>query len=250
MSSTGANGSSDSRERRSSRHDWTRYLFYRKWSIKTTWALRLALIVSALLVLVSTRGLWIPSIGRALVCEQQNGPSDAILVDNFEVNYLLFERAAELRRLHASVRVLVPTEASSDPNEPNIVSAGIVEVMARVAQLRQPELIPIREVEPISLNAAYQIRDVLQKEQLRSVVVVSPAFRSRRSALVYGVVFADAGIATYCEPVFGLQTADTWSHTWHGIQQVTEQYLKLQYYRFYVLPRLPEGSRSTAKAGE
>ena len=29
---------------------------------------------------------------------------------------------------------------------------------------------------------------------------------------------------------------DNWTSSWHGIQDVTEQFIKLQYYRFYVLP--------------
>jgi hypothetical protein len=29
---------------------------------------------------------------------------------------------------------------------------------------------------------------------------------------------------------------DSWADTWHGVQGVTEQFIKLQYYRFYVLP--------------
>jgi hypothetical protein len=36
-------------------------------------------------------------------------------------------------------------------------------------------------------------------------------------------------------PVFGVNTPKNWTQTWHGIQGVTEQWLKLQYYRFYVL---------------
>ena len=108
--------------------------------------------------------------------------------------------------------------------------------MAGVAQLHHPEFIAIRPTEPISLTAAYQISAVLERERIRTVVVVTPAFRSRRSFLIYSAVFAEAQIATRCVPVFGWQTPETWTDTWHGIMQVAEQHLKLQYYRFYVLP--------------
>jgi hypothetical protein len=33
-----------------------------------------------------------------------------------------------------------------------------------------------------------------------------------------------------------------WAQSWHGIQGVSEQFLKLQYYRFYVLPFVARGS--------
>ena len=65
--------------------------------------------------------------------------------------------------------------------------------------------------------------------------MVTPGFRSQRSSLVYQAVLAPAGIAVYCVPVFGQKTPANWTETWHGIQEVAEQFLKLQYYRFYVL---------------
>lgn len=46
---------------------------------------------------------------------------------------------------------------------------------------------------------------------------------------------APAGITVSCIPVFVGAARENWSQTWHGIQEVTEQFLKLQFYRFYVL---------------
>jgi len=123
-----------------------------------------------------------------------------------------------------------------DPRPVSPVSAGFVEVMARLARLPKAELVPIKEREPIVLNAAYQLKDFLTGQSVRSVLVVTSALRSRRSQLVYGHVFGDAGIAVTCVPVYGTVRPDNWSDTWHGIQQVTEQVLKLQYYRLYVMP--------------
>jgi hypothetical protein len=163
---------------------------------------------------------------------------DAILVENFDLNYLVFERAAAVQRTALGARTFIPTEGSSDSETPDMVSAGIVEVMARVSRLSHPEIIPVQEMEPISLNAAYQIRDFLGRAHIKSVVVVTPAFRSRRSLLVYDAVLRKAGISVSCIPVFGQRTPQTWARTWHGIQEVAEQFLKLQYYRVYVLPFL------------
>jgi hypothetical protein len=216
---------------------WQRYFFYRRTVVKTTWTFRLALILAILLVSAIVFRASIPAIGRALVCDEQVRPSDAILIENFEPNYLVFERAGDLARAGIGSKLFVPTEAGSD-GQPSRASAGFVEVLARVARLPQmPEMIPTTEVEPISLNVANQIRTVLQKEQIRSVLVVAPAFRSRRSALVYSTVFADAGISTSCVPVFGNTSPENWTRTWHGIEDVVEQSGKLLYYRFYVMPR-------------
>jgi hypothetical protein len=217
-------------------HGWRRYVLRRNERLKTTWAFRVAIVACVIVLAWATRHVWTPAVARALVCEQNGEGGDAILVDHFESNYLLFERATELRANGVGPRVWVPVDMSRSSDEPNLVSERIIHVMADVAQLHQPELIAIRPSEPISLTAALQIRAVLVREKIRTVVVVTPAFRSRRSSLIYSAVFAEAQITTRCVPVFGWQTPETWTETWHGIVQVVEQHVKLQYYRFYVLP--------------
>jgi hypothetical protein len=122
-----------------------------------------------------------------------------------------------------------------DPTGINPISRGIAELMARQARLGKIELIPVKEVEPIALSVASQVRNFLAREHLRSVAVVSPGFRSKRTSLVYEAVLSPAGIQSHCIPVFGEQTPENWTSTWHGMQTVIEQFLKLQFYRFHVL---------------
>src|SRR5712691_9662921 len=143
---------------------WHRHFVYRTESLRTTWKLRLAVLLIVLLVAFVTRGAWVRTVGRSLVCAETIGPSDVILVENFDPDYLVFERAAALHNAGVAPRVLVPTEATGEPARPSPVSQGIAEVMARVARLQDLELIPIQKIEPISLNAAYQIRDFLTTE--------------------------------------------------------------------------------------
>jgi uncharacterized SAM-binding protein YcdF (DUF218 family) len=218
---------------------WQGLLFNRQESIKMTWKLRLAILMFVILMASVTRGVWILRIGQSLVCPEEIGQSDLILVENFDTDYLVFERAAELYKAGFASRVLIPTQVSANPDKPDkrpdTVSRGITELMSRLARIEDPEIIPIRAIEPISLNAAYQIRDFLTKEHLRSVIVVTSGYRSKRSYLVYHAVLPPAGIKVYCTPVFGLNTPANWTKTWHDIQEVTEQFLKLQFYRIYVL---------------
>ncbi len=222
-------------EKNPQRYGWQRYLFYRKESLKTTWKLRLAVLLVGLAVVWISRELLAVRMAESLVCTEQISHSDALLLENFDRDYLVFERAAALREAGVASRLLVPVNASRDPDRPNRISGGIAELMARVARIPNIEMIPIELIEPISLNAANQIRDFLTRERLRSVVVVSPAFRSRRSLLVYNEMLAPAGIAVDCAPVFGNLTPANWTESWHGIQDLGLQFLKLQYYRFYVL---------------
>jgi hypothetical protein len=231
---------------------WQHHLFYKREVIKTTWKFRLAMLLLVILVGFLTRGFWIPAIGRSLVCTEPVGPSEAIVVENFDPSYRLFKRAAALQRAGSSARILIPTQASpDDPEVVDTVSRGITELMIRLTQLQNPEIVPIPEIEPISLNAAYRIRDLLTEEHLRSVTILAPAFRSRRSSLVYRAALRPAGIRVSCMPVFGGHTPENWTHTWHGIQDVVEQFTKLQFYRFVVLPFPPAGraERSRGRTG-
>src|SRR5262245_36839934 len=136
---------------------WYQHLFRRKEVLKTTWKLRLALLMLLMLLGAVTRESWIVPIAQSLVCPEEIAPSDAILVENFDPTYLVFERAAALYNAGLAARVLVLTEASGESARPSSVSQGIAEVMARVARLQAMEFIPIQEIEPISLHAAYQI---------------------------------------------------------------------------------------------
>lgn len=217
---------------------WTRHFVYRTTCLKTTWKLRLGLLAIVAGLFWAAAAFWTGPIARVLVCQaQEPAPGSAIVLENFDVNYLIFQRAAELRRNGVSGRIVVPVEASPDPALPNQVSAGFVDVMARVSRVGPIEIVPVREIEPISLNAVIQVRDYLQREGIRSVLVIAPGFRSRRSSLLYRTVLGAAGIETRCMPVFGDQTPDTWTRTWHGVEQVLEQYIKLFYYRVAILPR-------------
>ena len=101
---------------------WQRHFFYRKESIKTTWKFRLALLMFVMLFVSMTRGFWMLRIGQSLVCTEEMSPSDVILVENFDPDYFVFERAAALHKAGLAARVLVPTDASRDSEGTDPVS--------------------------------------------------------------------------------------------------------------------------------
>jgi len=206
--------------------------------MRSVWKASLALVILMVVVTLTSR-YWTARIAQSLICAEDVTAVDAMLIENFDPNYLLFERAETLERAGIASVALVPVEISSEPNVANPVSQGIADVMARQARLRRWRTIPIGFSEPIALNAALQIRSRLASERIKSIIVVAPGFRSRRSSLVYQAVFGEAGIAVHCVPVFGRIGPEHWTETWHGIQEVLEEFIKLQYYRFYVLPLRP-----------
>ena len=214
---------------------WRRHFFYRKESWRTTWKFKLALLGLLALLTVLSRVFFAKPVAESLVCAEHAPPSDALLLENFDPFYLLFERATALRSAGVASRIFVPTSAAGEEDLNTSVSKGFVDVMSRIARIPDTVVIPIHLKEPISLNAAKEIRDFLIAEHIKSVIVLSPGFRSRRSELVYGTVLRPAGIAVGCVPVFGQSSPGNWTDTWHGVQEVVEQFSKLQYYRFFVL---------------
>lgn len=174
-------------------------------------------------------------LAQGLVHQGGLEKSEVLVIENFDPDYLLFEKARDLVAQGWASRVLVPVESSSAPGKPGVVSQGIAELMARVAGLPDPELLPVRQAEPISLTVARLVRDKLSNQGAHSVIVVSPAFRSKRSFLVWESVLRPVGIRLAVVPVFGSKTPQNWHETWHGRQEVVLQWLKLIYYRLAVL---------------
>lgn len=188
------------------------------------------------------RPIWIPAIGNSLVCTPSIGKSDALLIDNFDDNFLLFEEASALQQAGMAARTFVHVQASWHSDGPNTVSKRFVDVMAETAELKDAVVVPVRRTEPITLTVAYQIRDFFAKAGITSVLVVTEAFRSRRSLIVYNRILKPVGIVVGCAPVFGSRKPATWARSWHGVQEVAEQFVKLEYYRLYVMPFLAHGS--------
>ena len=200
-------------------------------------------LAGAIILLSATVGLtaryWLEALGSSLVYSGRIEVSQAILIENFDPDYLLFERTKQLVEEGYATRVLVNAQEGHVPGRAFSVSEGFVEVMARVAQLPVPEIIAVKEIEPISLNAALQVRDYLQKRSIQSIIVVTSGFRSRRSYLIWDSVLRPAGIKVFCVPVFGGRTTANWHKSWHGWQEVTSEFLKLVYYRLYALHKIP-----------
>jgi hypothetical protein len=173
-------------------------------------------------------------IGRCLVCETELLPADLIIVDNLETDYLAIERAGELRNGGFARRVLIPVQLSRNGKYPNLVSRRFAEVMCEVAGIESPEIVAVKHEEPYSLNVAKQVVERLRSQSLSSVIVVSPAFRSERTFRIYQEIFAASGTNLYCVPSRQGRNPNNWWKSTHGVQEVVLEFLKLQYYRFWV----------------
>jgi hypothetical protein len=175
------------------------------------------------------------SIGMSLVNEESVGTSDAIVIDNIAPRYLLFERAQELQSRGLSGVVLIPVLKSDSTDQPVLVSLGLINVMCRIARVRNCTTFEAPEREPISLNVAKECAEQLQARGARSVIVITDGFSSRNVAEIYYHLLKPLGINVYVQPVFGLRTPGNWFRSWHGFQQIGLELGKLWYYRIAVL---------------
>ncbi len=214
---------------------WLRHLIQRKEVWKTTWKFRVSIIALLLACFFLFKGFLIQNLAESLVCECRVESAEAAVIVNFEPNYLLFEETEKLVRAGKIERVLVPVPFNRARTGPNASSAGFVEVMARISRIQRYELVLIDEQEPIRYTVATQVRDWLRKEQIRSIVVVSPGFSSRRDFLIYRALLEPIGVQVSCLPVFSTRTPDNWTESWHGVQEVFLEVGKLLYYELVVL---------------
>jgi hypothetical protein len=183
----------------------------------------------------ATRQAWLRLGAESLVCAPAELPSDAILIDNVEHKYILFERAQWLKAHGLASTVLVPILGSISDSEPSDVSLGFVDVMCRISRVSDCVTFHVSSVEPISLNLARGTAQELKARGVRSVLLVTDGFRSRRAFDVYAAVLGPLGITVHCQPVFGSHTPLNWSESTHGVEEVGLQFIKLWYYRVIVM---------------
>jgi hypothetical protein len=175
------------------------------------------------------------SLAESLVFSGPVEESDVIIIENLDENYLLFERAARLQNAGYGSSIIVPLEIENGTDELDIVSRKTTEMMCQIAQISNPEIVPVRHKEPISIDVARQLVPILKAKKVNSVLVVASALRSRRTYLIYSSLLSPLEIRVFCSPVYGGARPDDWTQTWHSVEEVIEQFLKLQYYRWVVL---------------
>ena len=91
---------------------------------------------SSLVACGSTRGWWSIAIASSLVCNANIAPSDAILIENFDPDYLLFERATRTAsRWLCGKSARANQHGHPSTSEPNAVALDTAEVMASIARL-------------------------------------------------------------------------------------------------------------------
>ncbi|MBI4446475.1 MAG: hypothetical protein HY645_11270 [Acidobacteria bacterium] len=214
--------------------------FFRKRVVtRTTWKFRLLLLALFGLVFVLPYEFWLVRLANSLVQQDPLVGSDAILMENWNLPQLsIFYETASLQKSGYATRALIPEFVETR----RTLLAGIrlpkdfdslIRLYCREAGLdpKSIERIPVEAIDPITLNTARQLSVSLKARRVRSIIMVSSFYRSKRSALAFKKFLEPEGIKVICHPVNEVFSVGTWWKTKDGWIMVPLEFVKLNYYR-------------------
>jgi len=89
-------------------------------------------------------------------------------------------------------------------------------------------MVPVRH--PITLREAEVVLNNLSRENIKSAILVSPGFHTRRSYLVYQYIGRPLQIKIFPEASFTGYNLDNWLVQERGFRDFTVELFKLVYY--------------------
>ena len=122
---------------------------------------------------------------------------------------------------------------------------------------KKVQVIPVPvQSHPITLTEARLVVTKLSESGVRSVILLSEGFHTRRSFLVYRQEGSRVGLHVIPHPWFSGYESDTWWHHAEGIQDFVRESFKLVYYLSFgyvsikslLLSELPEATLDSANA--
>ena len=174
---------------------------------------------------------------RSLVVRAEVGRADALVVLSGSAAYR--ERVAEAARLYAEGRA--PLVLLSDDgvlggwSEAEQRNPRFVELAATELQRGGVPAESIRVLDGLPTNThdeAEAVRAYAAERGLRSLLVVTSTYHSRRALWTWRRVFRESGMEVGLEPAEGARTPGAWSW-WLSIagwRQVAGEYVKMVYY--------------------
>lgn len=174
----------------------------------------------------------------APVEDQMDGAADVVVLEGTE--HIQRESVAlaagmvssgKARRLIVILtRNAVGDTPSADPEDPLLIvhkALGDLEQDESLCKIIRP---PFQH--PATLTSAKAAMGVLASEGVRSVILVSPGFHTRRSYLVYQSLGEPLQIRIYPHASFDGHNhgLDKWWTLWPGVRDIVEQCIKLSYY--------------------
>ena len=94
------------------RRVWSRYLRHRKQVVRTSWLLRGMVILGILVLLIATHQRVLTALGRSLVYRGPVAASDAIVLEHYDPDYLVFEKARDVMQRELTIEATALCETS------------------------------------------------------------------------------------------------------------------------------------------
>jgi uncharacterized SAM-binding protein YcdF (DUF218 family) len=181
-------------------------------------------------------GAWIAA--RALIVKADLASADALVVLSGSSSYLeRTQRAAELYRQGRAPVVLLTNDhtrggwSSALQTNPFFVDRAIDELTKQGVPLERIIIVP--GVAASTQSEAVIVRDYAASKGLRSVLIITSAYHSRRALRTFRKTFEGTGVVIGLEPSSKASpSAAFWWLRPSGWRDVAGEYVKLTYYRF------------------
>ncbi|MBC7262714.1 MAG: YdcF family protein [Chloroflexi bacterium] len=188
------------------------------------------LLVSGVLLL-SLRSFWLPAIGRFLVCADPLQPADAIVVLAGGGP----QRVAHGVKLYQAGYAPWLIVTNQPLNTPGI-RVPYVELMRTEAIWRgvpSERILMASDIVRTTYEEAIAVRRLAEEHSLRSLIIVTDPFHTRRARMSFRDALRGSGITISVQPANpSWYRADAWWQSQDELRETWTEYLKLLLYVF------------------
>lgn len=174
---------------------------------------------------------------RALMVNAEIGSADALVVLSGSSSYVeRTQRAAELYRQGRAPVVLLTNDhtrggwSSALQTNPFFVDRAIDELTKQGVPAERIRIVP--GVAASTQSEAVIVKDYAASQGLRSILIITSAYHSRRALGTFRKTFEGTGVVIGLEPSSSASPAAFWWLRPSGWRDVAGEYVKLIYYRF------------------
>lgn len=187
-------------------------------------------IAACLLGLVFLLGL--PAAGAYLVVADDLEPADAVVQLSGDTGRIS-ETVALYKDGLAGTLIFTETgQRSTDPEAPDTNSTMANRQQALSLGIPEDSIIVTQGKSSSTVDEAIAVRALMERKNLKSCIVVTDPFHSRRTRLVFANVFRDSGINVMVQPVREhWYSSRTWFLSTRGWKTTLQEFAKLIAYR-------------------
>ncbi len=186
------------------------------------------LVVIAITLILASHQLWLPLIGGFLVVSDPLQPADALLPLAGGQERVVY--AAELFN-QGYADWLIATDMPL--NVPGVRESygELVKREATWQGVPEERILAAPGTAETTYQEALAVRQLAEERGLRSLIVVTDPFHTRRARMAFREAFRDSGIAVTVRPVNESEYhPDSWWQTRDGLRETWTEYVKLVLY--------------------